>query len=321
MVPVPADDFKVRRGDDDETPDRPGIPGPPELRSESLFRSKKCAPPSSNGHLASKRSSARAVTVSFDLGVQDGASFRWARPRRRSGESVQTRSAADLRIDASHAERARPIAWLLAACLAAMPLAAPVAAKPENPGATAPYFDRGDADVYLVPVGACSKETLVLLADYYENDLGIRMGIAPALPYREGLYNAQRKQLASESVLAWMMTKFETHSTNANAVFIGVTHNDIYSVTSRRPFTFEQRVPPHYALVSSHRTTREPTGDISQITEVQPNLRKLVTKTIGALLLGRSESTDPRNVMYGPVRTLDELEAIDESTTRSALTE
>jgi len=197
----------------------------------------------------------------------------------------------------------------------------PVAAEVETPVTAARYFERRDADVYLVPIGACSKDSLVILADYYENDFGIRMGIAPALPYRDGLYDAERKQLASEPVIAWMMTKFEAHSSNANAIFIGVTRNDIYSVTSRAPFIFEQRVPPHFAFVSSHRTAREPAGETSRVAEVHPNLRKLVTKAIGALWFKKSESTDPRNVMYGPVRNLDDLEAIDPSTARSTLTE
>jgi len=154
-----------------------------------------------------------------------------------------------------------------------------------------------------------------------EHDLGIRMGIAPALTYRDGLYNPQRKQLATEPVIAWMMTKFEDYSTNADAVFIGVTHNDIYIATSSRPFAFEQRVPPHYAFISSNRTSQRPVGETARITEVQPSLRKLVTRTIGALHFGKPESTNPRNVMYGPLRSLDDLESIDESTARSLLIE
>jgi len=267
----------------------------------------------------SKRGSAPAVTVSLDPGVRDALRFRWAPPHRTPDELVQTDSVADIRVDASPARRAL---WLLAACTISLLLGIPVSAdtEPEPPATATRYFERRDADVYLVPVGTCSKESLVLLADHYEGDFGIRMGIAPALPYRDGLYDAARKQLISEAVIAWMMTKFEAHSSNADAIFIGVTRNDIYSVTSRRPFIFEQRVPPHYAFVSSHRTRREPAGQGDETTEVHPNLRKLVTRVIAALRFDKPESANPRNVMYGPVRNIDDLEAIDESTVRSVLT-
>jgi len=267
-----------------------------------------------------ERGSAHTVIVRRRAIEQDDPSFRRARPHHITDESVQTDSAADLENDASHAGRS---GWLLAACVLAVLLvcSGTASAEPESAPAIPPYFDRRDADVYLVPVGACSKEYLVMLADYYEHDLGIRMGIAPALTYRDGLYNPQRKQLATEPVIAWMMTKFEDYSTNADAVFIGVTHNDIYIATSSRPFAFEQRVPPHYAFISSNRTSQRPVGETARITEVQPSLRKLVTRTIGALHFGKPESTNPRNVMYGPLRSLDDLESIDESTARSLLIE
>jgi len=186
---------------------------------------------------------------------------------------------------------------------------------------TVPYFDRRDADVYLVPVGAFSQTYLVDLANYYEDDFGVRMGIAPALPYRDGLYNPARKQLVSEPVLAWMMTKLEEYSTNPDSVFIGVTHNDLYIATSSQRFAYLQRIPPNFAVVSSYRTTREPIPPSGETTKVQPGFRKLVTQTIGALHFDAPPSTDPRNVMYGPLRRLDDLEAIDESTAHGSLVE
>lgn len=257
----------------------------------------------------------------FPRAIGQGALQSSAGPTHRiPDESVQTDSAADLESDISRAVR---FGWLLTAYLLALLLACSFTANAEAESAPeiTPYFERRDADVYLVPVGACSKQTLVLLADYYEHDLGIRMGIAPALPYRDGLYNPQRKQLATEPVIAWMMTKLEDYSTNADSIFIGVTHNDIYIATSSLPFAYEQRIPPHYAFVSSFRTSRKAADDSAEITEVQPNLRKLVTRTIGALRFGKPDSADPRNVMYGPIRGLDDLEAIDESTARSTLIE
>jgi hypothetical protein len=225
---------------------------------------------------------------------------------------VRTQSAADPKLDATAPAR---FALLVAACALALGFAAaPAAADPE-------FFERRDAEVYLVPVGACTKPYLVALAEYYEGEFGIRMGITPALPYRDGIYQADRKQLATEPTLAWLMAKFDEYSTRDDSVFIGVTHNDIYVAMANVPWSFTQRVPPQFALVSSYRTTAAPPSDLKGIREVKPGLRKLVTQAIGELRFQRPTSSNPRDVMYGPLVDLADLEGIDEATARSTLLE
>jgi predicted Zn-dependent protease len=181
------------------------------------------------------------------------------------------------------------------------------------------YFDRLDADVYFVPIGTFSREYLIELADYYDEGFGVRMGIAPALSFREGLYNADRKQLATEPVIAWMMAKYETYSTNPNAIFIGLTHNDLYMMNADFNFVFAQRIGENHAVISSRRVSPDAAPKLNGVKEVQPGLRKMVTKTIGLLHFKKPISDDPKSVMYGPVLNIDQLEAIDESTARSAL--
>jgi len=178
-------------------------------------------------------------------------------------------------------------------------------------------FDTRDADVYLVPIGDFAPKYLIDLASYYEGVFPLRIGITPPLPYHPALFDLQRQQLVAQAAIGLIMETYDGYSSNADAIFIGVTHIDMYIQGKSWRFAYAMRIGDHHAVVTSARTTRQPQPRFSEITEVHPGLRKMVTKTIGLLYYEKPLSSNPRSVLYRRVLGLDDLESINESTVYS----
>lgn len=174
-------------------------------------------------------------------------------------------------------------------------------------------FDRRDADVYLVPVGDFAPKYLVDLASYYEDVFGLTLGVTPPLPTERSIVDLDRKQLITQAAIRLIAETCGGYSSNPRTIYVGVTHIDMYTQGIDWKFTYSQRIGD-FAIVTSSRTTRDPQPPFAEITEVHPGLRKLVTKTIGLLYYKKPKSSNPHSVLYDRVLSLDDLDAIDEST-------
>jgi predicted Zn-dependent protease len=209
---------------------------------------------------------------------------------------------------------ARVIAAVVAAIAAFAGCAtpAPTPAPPVAPRSL-DSFERRDADIYLVPIGDFAPKYLTDLASYYEDVFALKVGITPQLPFDADFWNDKRHQLIAENVIGNIISIYHAYSSNPRAIFIGVTHVDMYIEAEDWRFAYAQRIAD-FAVVTSSRTTREPQPNFVEITEVHPGLRKMVTKTVGLLYYKKSMNSNPRSVLYGKVLGLRDLEAIDEST-------
>jgi hypothetical protein len=125
-----------------------------------------------------------------------------------------------------------------------------------------------------------------------------------------GLVNLQHATLVADAhqgdYIAWTRDLIEAVDENA----WNGTH---YDFGDDRPGLF---LYPNVTMILLHVRMYQLTGEAQFLTRAEA-----LYEAIGALRFKKSESTDPRNVMYGPVRSLDDLEAIDESTARSVLIE
>ncbi|MFT6266809.1 MAG: putative Zn-dependent protease [Oleiphilaceae bacterium] len=171
-----------------------------------------------------------------------------------------------------------------------------------------------DADVYFVPIGPMSDDYLVSLASYYEDFFGLKVGITTPLPYYSWLYDPKRKQFKTNMLMTNIMSAFSGYSRNKKAIYIGVTHADMYSPSRNWKFAYADRRGWSLAVVSSSRTSRHSQPEFADIKEVHPGLRKMVTKTIGLLHYRKSMNSNPESVLYSKVMGLKDLERIDEST-------
>jgi len=175
-------------------------------------------------------------------------------------------------------------------------------------------FENSSADIYFVPIGPFAPEYLVSLAAYYEETFNLSVGITPPLPYRKKLYSPKRKQLVTQELLTLMRETFDGIYQNKRAIFIGVTHSDMYIQGKNWRFAYSQRIGWNYAVHSSARTTKNHNNNFLEIKKVHPGLRKMVTKTVGLLHFKKPTNSNPKSVLYNKVLGLNDLENIDEST-------
>jgi predicted Zn-dependent protease len=176
------------------------------------------------------------------------------------------------------------------------------------------YYEIKDADVYLAPIGPVRQEYLTSLAAYYEDVAKIKMGIAPPLPYRGATYDSERSQFIAQNLIILMNTIYKDYSSNPNAIFIGITHSDMYIKNKDWRFAYSLRTGCCHAVLASARMYRDHSKNFDEIIEVHPGMRKMVTKTIGLLHFHRDMNSNPKSVLYGRVLGLNDLENIDEST-------
>ncbi len=190
--------------------------------------------------------------------------------------------------------------------------AALVALGCQRPPRTLDDYAIRDAEVYIVPIGPFSSEYLLSLIRYGEETLGLKMGVTPPLPFEAEVYDGVRRQLVSQGLVRLMADTYSGFGDDPDALWIGITHTDMYIAGTRFRFAFSHRVGRHHAVISSARMSREAQGDFAQVTEVHSGMRKMFAKTVALLHFDRELSDDPSSVLYGRVMGLDDLDRIDE---------
>ena len=179
------------------------------------------------------------------------------------------------------------------------------------------YEEELSADVYLVPIGLVAPEYLIALADYSENTFGIKMGVTEKLTRIKSLWNRDSRNIESDGLIRQMKYQFWDHSFNENAIYIGITHMDLHTADKSQGFIFSQRSGGNFAVISNYRLQNKEEWNFIDIEEVNPNFRKLVSKTIGLMYFDKPLNSNPKSVLYHNIRSLRDLEYVDEKTTYS----
>jgi len=172
------------------------------------------------------------------------------------------------------------------------------------------YLNVTDADIYFVPFGPMSNDYLLDLVSYYERTFPLKFGVTAQLKFRKEMYTPSRKQFIADELIYYIS---KDHSYN-NAIYIGVTHLDMYLFNHKWKFAYSKRVGGNLAVISSARVSRIPQNVPLNIDKVLPGTRKMITKTIGILHYKKPVNDNPESVLYGRVLGLDDLDKIREET-------
>jgi len=176
------------------------------------------------------------------------------------------------------------------------------------------YEEELSADVYLVPIGLVAPEYLIALADYYENIFDIKMGVTEPLTAIKSLYNIDSWQAESDGLIRQMRYQFWNHSFNDKAIYIGITHIDLHTADKPQGFVFAQRSGGNFAVVSNNRLEGKREWNFIDVEEVKPGFRKLLSKTIGVMHFDKPLNSNPKSVLYNNIRSLQDVQTIDELT-------
>lgn len=203
--------------------------------------------------------------------------------------------------------RSRTVSVLTACALLAGGLLAAIVPSSHSAGAQA----RGR--IYFVPLGPGVPVPLKELADYYREHYKLNTAVLPELPLTDPrIQDPVRFQLIAEELLNYMVRKHPKLSWEPGAVVIGVTAKDMYIASATWTFSFGYRESERFAVISTARMDPTWFADPADLALLRRRLRKATTRMIGFLHYGYPETTDQRTVMFGPVRSLDDLDRLRE---------
>jgi len=176
------------------------------------------------------------------------------------------------------------------------------------------YEDELSADIYFVPIGLVAPEYLISLADYYQENFNIKIGVTERLPIIKSAWNEERRQLKSDYIIWQMKYQYWNHSFNQDAVYIGITHKDLYLPDDQAKPILAYRIGRNFAVVSNHRLEKTSDWNYLDIKETNSRFRKVVSKTIGTLHFDKPLNTNSKSVLYNNIKSLLDLDNIDEKT-------
>ena len=176
------------------------------------------------------------------------------------------------------------------------------------------YEEELSADVYFVPIGYVAPEYLISLADYCQKTFNIKVGVTERLLFVKSAWNAQRQQLKTDNIIRQMKYQFWNHSFNQDAVFIGITHMNMYLPGGPSKVNFSYKEGRNFAIVSNNKLEEKPEWNFLDIKETNARFRKVVSKKIGTLYFDKPLNSNSKSVLYGNVNSLSDLDYIDEET-------
>ncbi len=176
------------------------------------------------------------------------------------------------------------------------------------------YEDELSADVYFVPIGLVAPEYLIALADYYQKNFKLKVGVTERLSITKSAWNEERRQLKSDYIIRQMKYQYWNHSFNPDAVYIGITHKDLYLPEDQAKSIFAYRIGRNFSVVSNHRLEGKSGWSYLDIETVNSRFRKVVSKTIGTLHFDKPLNTNSKSVLYNNIKSLLDLDYIDEKT-------
>lgn len=165
------------------------------------------------------------------------------------------------------------------------------------------------ARVYLIPLGAVPPLLVLDLVAYHRAKLGLALTPLSPIPLDPSVMDRARQQVIAEDLVALVRTH---HPTLGNDVVIGLTAYDMYirTITSWEwAFAFRDG---RTAVVATARMDPVNWGAPADDETLRRRLRKMVSRNLGIIYYGLAQSSDPRSVLFGPIRGLDDLDRIGE---------
>lgn len=169
------------------------------------------------------------------------------------------------------------------------------------------------ADVVLLPFGDIPNATVEQLAAHIRDTHKLVVSIAQRKSITKQMIDYERRQVAAQEFIAYLEPRYFRQQREPRAVYLGVTNYDLYVQGLDWEYAFAARKPPGLAVVSGYRMDPfnfdQPPNDAL----VLQRMRKMVSKTLGDLHFGLKDSDDPKSLMYGGIRTLEDLDRVGDA--------
>ncbi len=191
------------------------------------------------------------------------------------------------------------LALLLSACTTDQPVLEPL---PDN----------RPVDVYLLPSDRFPEKLTAHLAKRLSRETGLRIRGAMKLPPLELVPDPENSQYTAEDIVEAVQPIAKTLPDRAPDVcFIVLTMNDINDEhrQSRFYYSYSDR-GAHTSMVSGARLLAAADGGQAPQQVAVDRFYKITKRTVGEIKLGWVSSSDRRDIMFAPITSLEDLDAM-----------
>jgi predicted Zn-dependent protease len=167
--------------------------------------------------------------------------------------------------------------------------------------------------VCLVPIGTIDPGLVAHLIAYYRDEYGLSVEVLTPSPIPSEIHDSARGQIDGGRLAQHMGELFPDDYSDPDAVLIGLTPVDLYLNTTDWRFIFWAASNEiHKGVVSTFRMNPETFGMRPNDDLLYSRARKVVTRLIGTLYYGLSETKDPESLLYDNVLSVDDLDRMSE---------
>jgi predicted Zn-dependent protease len=167
--------------------------------------------------------------------------------------------------------------------------------------------------VYLVPLGEISASYLDALVSYYRQKYNVPMEVLPAVKLEPWLMDYSRRQLVAEELVKEMKRRYPEIASDRTVILIGITLKDMFIRGYPWLFAFSWREGGRFAVVSAGRMDPGFFGKPPDEILLQLRMKKMITKNVGLMYFGHTQSTDPKSVLYQSILSIDDLDRVGEN--------
>jgi len=165
-------------------------------------------------------------------------------------------------------------------------------------------------DVYLLPFEGFPEEVAGAVAAVLSQETGLNVQSSLAVPLDRAVFNKERKQYVSESLLDPLQQARAAQSyVTEKTVFVGLLDGDIYPESGDWNYMFSHHWPDRISVVANARMIPSGFMPSSQARILYgERLLKMVKRAIGIQYYGYKRSSDTNSVMFSPILSLQDLD-------------
>lgn len=174
-----------------------------------------------------------------------------------------------------------------------------------------PVIPDKPVDVWLVPLEGFPPEYARELEKKFSAELGLNVRATVHAGRTPKMFGPS-KQMLGEHVRDELQVPLQRlYDVTPKTIFVALTRDDLNSEDGGTRFTFAMHFPPQrLSVVSMARLNDAFFGKKDTPAVTQLRLYKMVKKAIGLQYYGYPRSMDLKSVMYSPVMSLDDVDAI-----------
>ena len=164
--------------------------------------------------------------------------------------------------------------------------------------------------ITFVPIGDFPSASLQALANYYEETLGLRIDVRPAIPFEESMIDRSRRQLIGEELINRMKVSYPAQARNMRVMMMGFTRGDMYVRHKNWQFAFATREDGRFAAISTARMDPVNFGLPPNDDVLIRRLLKMTSKQIGLYFYSLPEREEKSSVLFSPILGVDDLDEV-----------